>query len=238
MPKLSIIIPTKNEEERLPSTFRSLDEQTFRDFEVIVADNESKDRTREIAKKLGARICEGGLPSVGRNQGAEHAYGNIFLFLDADTELPDETFLGDVLKEMDARGLDVAVPDVEPISESVIDRVLYKIYNAYVLLLEPVWPHAPGFCMFVTRRAHETIRGFDEDVEFAEDHDYAQRAKRAGLQYGILRKPSAVRTSVRRFHKDGRWLVAARYVWTEFRMMIKGPYKKPPFTYEMGGDEE
>lgn len=236
MPKLSIIIPSKNEEKGLPQTLASLREQTFQDFEIIVADNNSTDRTREIAKQGGARISEGGMPSAGRNRGAEHALGLIFAFVDADTVFPDPQFLTQVVQEMEQRKLQVAAPAVAPMSDRRVDQWLYQFYNWYARLLEPVWPHAPGFCMFATKEAHEKINGFDETVEFAEDHDYAQRAKRAGLRYGLLRTPKAVQTSIRRFEKDGRVRIALVYLWTEIRMMLIGPYKKPPFKYEMGGE--
>jgi len=238
MPKLSIIIPTLNEEDELPSTFETLDQQTFRDFEVIVADSPNTvDRTREVAKAHGAKIAPGGPVSVGRNVGAEHALAPLFLFLDADVEFPNRTFLDDAMKEIEDRKIEVAAPDVAPLSHKKVDRFLYGFYSRYARLLMPVYPHAPGFCMFATKKAHEAIGGFDVEVAFAEDHDYIQRAKRKGFRVGSLRKPAPIATSVRRFNKDGRLVTAVRYIWTEFRMMIIGPYKKKlPFKYEMGGE--
>jgi glycosyltransferase involved in cell wall biosynthesis len=237
MPKLSIIIPTLNEEDELPSTFETLKGQTFKDFEVIVADHpDTVDRTREIAKANGARIVPGGWVSTGRNNGAEHALASLLLFLDADVIFPDPGFLQKAVLEINRRKLDVAATDVAPISDSKLDRFFYRAYNRYVRLLMPVYPHAPGFCMFATKKAHDAIGGFDLRVLFAEDHDYIQRAKRKGFRVGILNDPSPIPSSVRRFHKDGRFRTIFRYVWTEIRMMIIGPYrKKLPFTYEMGG---
>ena len=63
MVKLSIIIPTYNEEWYLPKLLDSLDNQTFSDFEIIVADNHSKDCTVSVAKKHGCRVVKGGLPA-------------------------------------------------------------------------------------------------------------------------------------------------------------------------------
>jgi glycosyltransferase involved in cell wall biosynthesis len=238
MLKLSIIIPTLNEEKELPSTFETLKGQTFKDFEVIVADSpKTADRTREVAKAHGARIAPGGPVGFGRNSGAEHALAPLLLFLDADVVFPNETFLEDAIREMKERKLDVAAPDIAPISDKRTDKFLYGFYNHYVRLLMPLYPHAPGFCMFATKKAHEAIGGFDAEIPLAEDHDYIQRAKRKGFRVGILDAPAAIPTSVRRFEKDGRFMTAVRYVWTEIRMMLFGPYrKKLPFRYEMGGD--
>ena len=50
---LSIIIPAYNEERYLPKLLNCIKKQTYRDYEVIVADANSKDKTRQIAKKFG-----------------------------------------------------------------------------------------------------------------------------------------------------------------------------------------
>ena len=78
--KLSIIIPTYNEEEYLPKLLYSIKEQEFKDYEIIVADAGSVDRTREIAESNGCKVIEGGLPAVGRNNGAKIAKGKYFYF--------------------------------------------------------------------------------------------------------------------------------------------------------------
>ena len=90
---LSIIIPTKNEEKYLPNLLRSIKKQTFKDYEIIVADNNSKDKTKKIAKRYGCKIVKGGLPGKARNQGAKFAEGDILLFLDSDPELKTKIFL-------------------------------------------------------------------------------------------------------------------------------------------------
>ena len=51
--KISIIIPTYNEEEYLPKLLESIKSQDFTDYEIIVADAQSDDNTREIAKENG-----------------------------------------------------------------------------------------------------------------------------------------------------------------------------------------
>ncbi|HRP68451.1 MAG TPA: glycosyltransferase, partial [Turneriella sp.] len=64
--KISVVIPALNEERDLPELLSSLKAQSFRNFEVIVADAGSKDKTREIAQEFGARVVDGGMPGVGR----------------------------------------------------------------------------------------------------------------------------------------------------------------------------
>ena len=233
--KLSIVIPTKNEEKHLPATFASIKSQKFTDYEVIVADD-SEDRTAQIAEKFGARVVKGGTVVKGRNSGARSAKGEYLLFLDADTILPNELFLEQAMTEIYDRTLDIACPDVETLSTRELDRFFYRFYNQYVRLTVSFWPHAPGFCIFARRAVHRKIGGFDAEVVFAEDHEYAQRAQRYGYRFGILNHVSPIQTSDRRFVKDGRFRTAFWYLWTELRMMFIGPYKgKMPFRYEMGG---
>src|SRR5690349_2237383 len=101
--KLSIVIPAKNEEEHLPKLLQSIKEQTFSDYEVIIADAHSTDHTREVAEAHGAKVVEGGMPGPGRNKGALHAQGEIIAFFDADVQLPSSRFLQECLDEMDRK---------------------------------------------------------------------------------------------------------------------------------------
>lgn len=235
MPRVSIVIPVKNEEKILPKLLESVRAQTFSDYEIIVADAHSTDGTADVAKSYGAKVVEGGMPGPGRNKGALHAAGEIIAFLDADVQLPNAKFLEDCVAEMDKKNLDVATCKVKPLSRKPVDRALHEVYNAYVVATEKIRPHAPGFCILARRHAHHGVKGFDEEVVFAEDHDYVQRAKKQGFTFGLLRS-HPIAASVRRLEKDGRLAIAIKFVFGELRMMTKGSFKEMPFEYDMGGD--
>jgi len=88
-PLVSVIIPALNEEDYLPNCLKSIKSQTYKNIEIIVADNFSADKTQEIAAEFGARTIkvEGkNLPHV-RNEGAKIAKGEILFFIDADSIL-------------------------------------------------------------------------------------------------------------------------------------------------------
>ena len=93
-PSISVIIPARNEEHTLPNLLNSLSGQLSSQDEVIVVDDHSEDRTKEVAKNSGVKVLES-LPTpegwVGKtwacSQGASIASGEIFVFLDADTVL-------------------------------------------------------------------------------------------------------------------------------------------------------
>ncbi len=229
---LTIVIPTKNEEAHLSCLLESIRKQTLQPAEIIVADAGSTDQTRVIATSYGARIVEGGMPGPGRNRGAAAAQTDLILFLDADVELRDSQFLEKSIGEMLERKLDLATCDVFPLSDAWIDHVIHKAYNVYVRTWGDVFPHAPGFCMFVRRELHETIGGFDENVLFCEDHDYAGRAARIG-SFGIL-KSTKIPVSIRRLDRDGRVNVAIKYTLAELHLAMIGPIKHDRFKYTFG----
>lgn len=102
---LSVVIPTLNEESYIDKLLLDLDRQTSDDFEIIVSDCRSDDRTREIAKGFGCGVvdCPRKNPACNRNHGAEAADGNHLLFLDADVRVPNEKFIEKLEEELDKK---------------------------------------------------------------------------------------------------------------------------------------
>lgn len=231
--QLSIVIPAKNEELLVPRLLASIRAQHFTDYEIIIADAHSTDGTARRAAEFGARVVEGGLPGPGRNRGAAHAHGEYLLFLDADVLLLEETFLEDGLAEMKRRNLDVGTCRVSALHGTTSDRAFHEAYNIYTLAVESILPHATGSCLWVKRTVHEQLGGFDEVVVFAEDHDYARRAKKQDFKVGILRKHK-IAISTRRYRKEGMVQVAAKFVFSELYMVTIGSFKRLPFKYEFG----
>ncbi len=234
--RLSIVIPTKNEESYLPILLASLRGQTYQDFELIVADAHSTDRTREIAAQAGAKVIDGGMPGPGRNRGAAVATGDLLFFFDADVILRHPCFLQDTILEFTARELDVATCPLHVQDGTLLDHALHEAYNKYTYAVQPVLPHAVGSCILAKRSVHEALKGFDESVVFAEDHDYARRASKAGYSAGILRSHK-IAISSRRYRKEGMMRTAAKMVWSEAAILVRGPFRSIPFTYEFGNFE-
>lgn len=229
---LTIVIPTKNEENYLPRLLESIKRQTLQPSEIIVADAHSTDRTREIVRAHGAKVVDGGMISFGRNAGARVAQTDFILFLDADVELRDPEFLEKAIGEMLERKLDLATCDVFPLSDQYIDHFLHKAYNTYARAWGSLYPHAPGFCMLTRRDLHEKIGGFDEKVTFCEDHDYARRAKPHG-RFGFLTS-TKIPVSIRRLDRDGRMKIAIKYLLAELHLALLGPIRHNRFHYTFG----
>src|SRR5882672_4466869 len=142
----SIVIPTKNEEAYLPKLLQSIFAQTVKPNEIIVADANSRDRTKAIAKKYKCKIVQGGShPSIGRNNGAAHANTTLVLFLDADVILPDEKFLEETIKEFVARDLSVACCLGMITSGEKIDYLGIAFANFYCKVTENFIKHGGGY---------------------------------------------------------------------------------------------
>jgi glycosyltransferase involved in cell wall biosynthesis len=232
-PLLSIIIPTFNEEQNLPLLLESVAKQTFRDFEVVVADSHNTtDKTREVARAAGCRVVEGGSVSQGRNNGAAAALGKVFLFLDADVILPNEFFLEDTVNEFIARDLDLASCRVRSLDGDKYDELLHGLYNVYSVALGKILPHIPGFCFFIKRSVYEAVGGFDVDVKLAEDHELARRGSKIGT-FGFLFS-QCIPVSSRRFERDGKFVTAIKYILCELHMLTIGPVKSNIFKYNWG----
>ena len=236
MPKLSIIIPAKNEERQLPSLFDSLDAQTFRDFEVIVADAQSQDKTRKLAAEHGAHVVEGGLPAFGRNAGAREAQGELLMFLDADVAFGPE-FLESAVHEFESRQLAAATVPMDPDSDLLIDKVLHGFVNVFIALMAYVDPHSGGMCIMVRKRTHELVGGFDTKLILGEDHDYVRRISRMG--HGPFRMLRSIRVliSVRRLTAEGRLSLAFKYLIYELIQKFPKRWQRDPWDYmhHLGG---
>jgi glycosyltransferase involved in cell wall biosynthesis len=90
--EMSVIIPTLNEGKYLRKTLECLRKQTFDDFEIIVVDGDSKDNTRDVARKYVDKVFH--LKKIGvplaRNYGAKKARGKILVHTDADCVIPQD----------------------------------------------------------------------------------------------------------------------------------------------------
>ena len=107
---LSIIIPARNEANRLPKLLNSLKEQSTYNVEIIVVDDDSKDQTVAIAKRYGVQVIERNSTDEGLGKsaacwrGAQKSDGDWLLFLDADTYFDDQFSLQHLLNTYQSVG--------------------------------------------------------------------------------------------------------------------------------------
>jgi len=111
-PLVSIVIPTYNSESTIEKCLQSIKNQTYKNIEIIVVDEFSKDRTQEIAKQYALIFESGPERSVKRNYGIRKARGNFVLIIDSDMELTPKVVESclDVMKDEQIKG--VVIPEI------------------------------------------------------------------------------------------------------------------------------
>ncbi len=191
---ISVIIPTLNEEDNIGPCLESAFQADR--VERIVADGGSQDRTREIALSCGAKVLKA---STGRarqmNAGAAMAKGDLFLFLHADTRLP-EGFADCVRQTLNQPGivagafqfrLDVTSPGL---------RLIERVANWRSRRLQlPYGDQA----VFIRSALFREMGGF-RDMPIMEDFEFIRRVKRRGRVHTVS-LPAL--TSARRWKKFG-----------------------------------
>src|SRR5579864_5890098 len=136
--ELTIVIPAKNEEKLIPRLLSSLMNQDYSKMSstrVLVADANSSDRTREVVlgfrDRLNVNVIPGGMPSVGRNQGAAQADTPYVLFLDADIELADPSLVRKCVEKAQAKNLHCVTTNIICRDGNWIDEVFYAALDIF-----------------------------------------------------------------------------------------------------------
>src|SRR4030066_1244536 len=198
MTKISIIIPARNEENNLPNLLKDIQKQNWIyngekiDYEIIVADANSNDNTKKIAREYRTRIVQGGLPGIGRNNGAKAAKGKIFFMIDADVRITNRNFFVLACNEFVQKGLDCAVMDNKPnirelelAWEKNAIRTIYKISNLFIRRVQKTKnPRANGTCMIFKKESFFSVKGFDEQLYFGEDSAIAKKMVNRKFNFG------------------------------------------------------
>jgi glycosyltransferase involved in cell wall biosynthesis len=201
----SVIIPTLNEEKNLGICFKSLMEQTYREFEVIIVDGGSQDRTVDMAERNGFDILEVEKTrphdvSAAKNEGAKHARGDILFFLDADMALKPNCFevLDGEYRNPDVIGV---ACKVLPLEGNGLETVMYQCNNILARFANYVGVHEFSYfsCHSYRRDFFEKVGGFREDLLACEDLDLSLRIRQLG-RYTVTTE-TTIWTSPRRLRE-------------------------------------
>ena len=237
--RLSFVVPAYNEEAYLPACLESVLAQTRElgdAVEIIVVNNASTDRTREVALGYpGVRVVDE--PQKGltfaRQAGFAASSGELIANVDSDSRLT-EGWVAKVLAEFAAEPKLVALSgpfiyyDMSPsqrVSVRIFYAIAYLVYalNRYVLRAGSM---VQGGNFVLRRAALEKIGGFNTAIAFyGEDTDIARRMNQVGeVKFTFELK---MFSSARRLKKEGTLRIALRYsinyFWTIFG---KTPYTK------------
>lgn len=203
------IVPARNEEKHLEACLRSIAAQNVECVQtsVTVVDNESTDRTADIAVRCGARVqrVKPSNAAGARNAGAQGQVADFIAFIDADCVLPDG-WLGEGLRHLEDESIAGfgAAQAPAPLDAPWVERV-------WVAAITPRstegWERVDWLAAFnlLVRQADFTATGgFDENLETCEDSDFSSRL----TKYGYL---------VRDYSHPVRHLGESRSIYEFFR---------------------
>ena len=169
--KISVLIVNYNEKEITARCIDSIYKSIFKNIEIIVVDNGSKDDTVKIAADYADKVHNLGYPncSKAKNEGAKLAKGNYLAFLDADLKIKEDLIEKSYNKILE--GNVAAICPVKTINGNLIgDRIFDLINN--VILLGFIVKIPRGYLMLEKKNfesMHDKHNVFREDLKLGED---------------------------------------------------------------------
>lgn len=227
--KISVVIPTLDEEEYIEKCLKSIRNQNIT-AEIIVVDSKSRDRTVDIAMRHADKVVTGkvGNISINRQLGVEIASGDIVVTADADTVYPHDWLERIAGYFKDKNVVAVSGPTIPMPDESVfLDRLLYLLGNLSLLIL-----HRLGVAWF--RGSNSAYRkkvmieagGYNTALQAREDSDLSKRVAKLGKT--VFDWDIKAMTSMRRRRTTG-WLKTVRYyIDTPISLVTRHIYYERP----------
>lgn len=179
-PLVSVIVPTYNSAQLLELCLGSINQQTYKNIELIVVDNNSADNTKEIAKRYTGNVFNRGPErSAQVNYGVQKAKGEYIYKVDSDFILEPEVVQQCVAGA--AKGYDAVV-----VHNSPDTRVSWiaKIRKFEVDMYKYDITHSSA--RFVRKDVYQAVGGFNEKITAGEDYDFQNKLNRAGYRTGFV----------------------------------------------------
>lgn len=208
-PFFSIVIPTLNEEKTIPFLLKDIANQSFKDFETIIVDANSEDKTVAKVKEFKTKIrrlktfvVEKRNVSFQRNFGGEKSQGQWLLFMDADNRIPPY-FLQGIKFNIELLNCDILSTWIDPDTTRNADKAISTLLNLYLELQKNTKkPVVFESFIAIKRDVFLKLGGFNEKIMWGEGNDLLKRAKKKGLVFQIIKSPKYT-YSFRRLRKEG-----------------------------------
>jgi glycosyltransferase involved in cell wall biosynthesis len=213
--KVSFIIPALNEERRIAALIDNIKILgNWCNYEIIVSDGHSTDKTADIAEKKGAMVIKDdpNAPKTianGRNTGARLATGEIYIFCDADTVIKDPcSLLSDIFKVFRDREIIGAAPSLNIFPDETLfkDRVFHFLFNKIVRFsFATKVPICGGQCQIVRASSFREVDGYNVNIVHGEDSDFFRRLRKIGKLHFFTQQ--VIYESPRRYRRFGYFLL-------------------------------
>lgn len=184
LPLVSVVITTKNEERNIENCVKSIECQTYLNIEIIVVDNNSEDRTKELARKHTKLVFNKGPErSTQRNFGMiEKSNGKYVMFIDCDMILSPNLVRECVSEIQNKKYVALHIPEIVLGSEfwSKVRCFERSFYNGTLI----------DGARFFDKQIFQEVGGFDESMSGPEDWDIDKRMKQKG-KIGLINVPES-----------------------------------------------
>lgn len=229
--RFSFIIPALNEEKLLPDVLNQVCDEKLKakyDYEVIVSDGGSKDRTVEIAIQFADKVTVHTSEIVqsiaeGRNRGAKLAQGENLIFINADVLLQNvNSFFGYInSKFIQSEFLAMTTfVKIFPDEENLLDKIFHFCYNHYFWLLNFTGVGmGRGECQVIRKNIFEELHGYREDIAAGEDFNMFVRIRKRGKV--LYANNIFVFESPRRFRKLGYFNITWTWIKNGLSVLIR-----------------
>lgn len=202
--RVSVVVPTFQEEAGIEHFLRQFEDQTLSrsEFEIIVVDGGSEDRTREIASRFADRVVVQTSPGIGgaRNDGVAVARAGVVATTDADCRVPEDWLERIVRHFEDPRVVAVCGPD-GPLETHWKARSVFFVVRFLIRVAAHLRLYGTGGTNSAFRKGPFLAIGGYRPLPHSDDVDMGFRLRRLGR---IVYDPRLfVRLSVRRLEKDG-----------------------------------
>lgn len=200
---ISVVIPAYNEERLLGSALKSLKNQTFcGNYEIIVVDNNSTDKTIKIAKEMGVKVVFESQQGVAfaRERGFRAAKGKIIASTDADTIVPCD-WLEKIYETFQRNSNTIGIMGkIEFFGEKSFKVAIVNLFTPFIEFIS--WLLCGGGCFWgvnfaIKKDIFLRAGGFNTRVVYGEDLELGLRAKKYGKI--IFDNKLTIATSARRY---------------------------------------
>ena len=193
---VTVIIPTRNEEEGIAECLTAVFNQSFKPSEVIIVDGRSTDNTISAAKKFPVKVFVESEPSSlpnARNIGAENASSDIVFIMDADIILHKDCILN-AMKYFSNPEVIGVIPSEHNVAHSRLEQIQIDWFRGSANSIRPNIGISV-FAQFLRKSVFEKIK-FDSQLGYGEDDDFQHRLLGVYANTGkIVQSPGSIISS-------------------------------------------
>lgn len=200
---VSIIIPTYNEEKYIGRALASIKKQSFKNYEIIIGDGESKDNTAKIAKQYGAKVLQKNCKTAAaaRHTASLAAKGKILVFTGADVEA-EKDWLEKIIAPIQKGEADWVLGKICALDGNWLDEAALSLIEPLAKIMNMLGlPYVYAENLACKKSIYTKAGGFNPALVTGEDTELAIRLRKIG-KFAFV-SDAKVKVSLRRVRKWG-----------------------------------